>query len=321
MGAKYAAYEALFYSRMKRQDSTISIGIPVADGVYSWLVNWTLPAMQLAKYDAAIYHNYPMSDPISDGKTLYPERVSSGVGRTRGSLLALQTELLNANKSGDAIWITEWNGNVNGNLWSRQTMGAAMPMFATMMLAEYMQAGVRYATWYAQGMSNVCMIYNYDWSGENTYNWWDCGGSFLVYTAPFAAETPVGLKPGDITPTARAFQVLSESGFVTEGEHMLQVVTDLQNAPWLAAYAATHGQGYEIILINRDRDNAHTVPIELPVQARGGVVKQWTYGRAQYDPTQSGNWSVGPVVTTPTAAGPGLNATLAPWSVSVLLVN
>ena len=39
---------------------------------------------------------------------------------TRGNLLSLQTELLNVQKSPDAIWITEWNANVNGNLWSRQ---------------------------------------------------------------------------------------------------------------------------------------------------------------------------------------------------------
>jgi len=322
-GASYGTYESAFYSAMKKADSSILIGIPVADGVYSWLADWTLPAMQSAQYDAVVFHSYPMNDPITDGQTLYPERRSSNLSRTRGSLLGLKTELLNVNKNPEAIWVTEWNSAVGtgSNLWSRQTMGAVMPMWATMQLGEYMQAGVQYATWWAQGMSNVCMIYNYDWSGETAYNWWDCGGIFLAYTAPSAAETVVGLQPGNLTPLARAFQLLSESGFVTEGEHMLRVFTDLQNAPWLVAYAATHGQGYEIILINRDRDNAHTVPIELPVQAGGAVAKQWSYGRAQYDLTQSGNWSVGPVVTVPTAAGPGLSATLSPWSVNVLLVN
>jgi hypothetical protein len=200
-------------------------------------------------------------------------------------------------------------------------MGAVMPLFTTMLLAEYMQAGVRYATWYAQGMSNVCMIYNYDRNGEATYNWWDCGGSFLTYTGPYAAETVVGLKAGDITPTARAFQILSQSGFVAEGEHMLRVATDIQNAPWLVAYAATHGQSYEIILINRDRDNAHTVPIQVAGQTAGQVVKQWTYGRAQYDQTRTGNWSVGPVTSSPSGPSSGLSGILPPWSVNVFLVN
>ena len=324
MGANYATYESSFYSRMMRQDQSILIGIPVADGVYSWLANWTLPAMQSAKYDAVIYHNYPISDPITDGQTLYQERVTSHVGRTRGSLLALQTELLNVNKRPDAIWVTEWNADVNGDRWSRQTMGAVMPMYATTLLAEYMQAGVQYATWYAQGMNNVCLQYNYDANGESAYDWWDgCGGGFLVYTGPLATpgETIVGLKPGDITPTARGFQILSQSGFVTEGEHMLRVFTDLQNAPWLTAYAATHGTSYEVILINRDRDNAHTVPIQIAGQSAGQVVKQWTYGRAQYDQTRTGNWSVGPVSSSPTTPDAGMYVTLPPWSVNVVLVN
>jgi hypothetical protein len=129
------------------------------------------------------------------------------------------------------------------------------------------------------------------------------------------------LQAGNITPTARAFQLLSESGFVTEGEHMLRVITDLENAPWLAAYAATHGSSYEVILINRDRDNAHTVPIQIAGQPAGQLVRQWTYGRAQYDQTQTGNWSVAPVTSGQSSSGPELQGVLPPWSVNVFLVN
>ena len=247
-----------------------------------------------------------------------PSSERPNAGRTRGSLLALQTELLNVNKNPDAIWITEWNANANGDQWSLQTMGAAMPMVATTLLAEYMQAGVQYATWYGQGMTNDCSLFNYDQNGDSAYNWWHCGGSFLTYTGPLGSETVVGLKAGDITPTARAFQILSQSGFVTEGEHMLRVFTDLQNAPWLSAYAATHGTSYEVILINRDRDNAHTVPIQIAGRSGGQVVQQWTYGRAQYDQTRTGNWSVAPVTSNPNS---GSNGVLPPWSVNVFLVN
>jgi len=74
---------------MKKKDNSILVGIPVADGVYSWIADWTLPAMQSAKYDAVVYHNYPMRDPITDGQTLYPERVASNVGRVRGRLLTI----------------------------------------------------------------------------------------------------------------------------------------------------------------------------------------------------------------------------------------
>jgi hypothetical protein len=318
-GASYGYYERAFYDAMKAKDSSILIGIPVAEVVYSWIADWTLPAMQAAKYDAVVFHDYPMRDPITDGQTLYPERVASNIGGIRGRLLTLQTELLNAKKSPDAIWITEWNADVGGDLWSRQTMGAAMPMFTTMQLAEYMQAGVRYATWWAQGKSNVCMRFNYDWNGETAYNWWDCGGGFLTYTAPFAAETRVGLAPGNVTPTARAFQLLSESGFVAEGEHMVRVVSDLESAPWLAAYAATHGPSYALILVNRDRDKTHEVPVEFAGKTSGRSVRQWTYGRAQYDRSRYGDWSAGPAVSTHGSWTHDFLATLPPWSVNVFV--
>jgi len=320
-GASYAAYETTFYDAMKSKDNSILIGIPVADGVYSWIADWTLPAMRAAKYDAVVYHNYPMRDPITDGQTLYPERVASNMGRIRGRLLTLQTELLNVKKSPEAIWVTEWNGDVEGNRWSRQSMGAVMPIFATMQLAEYMQAGVRYATWWAQGMSNVCMKYNYDWKGETAYNWWGCGGLFLVYTGPLAAETSVGFEPGNITPVARAFQLLSESNFVREGEHMLRVNSDLRGAPWLAAYAATHGGSYAVILINRDRDSAHSIPLTFAGKISGRRVRQWTYGKTQYDQSQHGTWSIGPAVSSYGAWANTFQATLPPWSVNVLIFD
>jgi hypothetical protein len=228
--------------------------------------------------------------------------------------------LLNAGKSPDSIWVTEWNGDANGGaLWSKQSMGAVMPLFATMELAEYMRAGVKYATWWAQGKSPACSQYYYDWNGETAYNWWPCGGLLLSYPGANPAEMVVGLKAGDITPIGRAFQVLSQSGFVREGEHMLETKTDTDNAPWLVSYAATHAGSYAVILINRDRDNAHTIPVTIAGKGSGGQVTQWTYGRAQYDQSQFGNWSAGPVRTTAASWTGSFRATLPPWSVTVLV--
>jgi hypothetical protein len=320
-GASYAKYEQAFHDDMKAQNNTILIGIPVADGDFGWLQDWTLPAMQAASYDAVVFHSYPMNDPITDGQTLYPERVTSNMARLRGSMLALQTELLNVNKSPDAIWITEWDGSAYGALWSRQTMGAAMPMFAAMQLGEYLQAGVQYATWHAQSVASGCYLYNYDWNGESAYNWWDCGGSFIGYSAQVQGEIAVGLKPGDLSPEARAFQLLSQSAFVTEGEHMLRVFTDVQQAPWLVAYAATHGSAHAVILINRDRDSTHAVPVQFEGIAAGSSVQQWSYGRPQYDLTKAGNWSAGPLTTSQAAWNQQAIVQLPPWSINVIIVK
>jgi hypothetical protein len=194
-----------------------------------------------------------------------------------------------------------------------------MPLFAAAQLAEYMQAGVQYATWWAQGMSNSCYQYYYDWTGESSYNWWDCGGPAPVYTGPLPGELSIGLRAGDLTPVGRAFQLLSESGFVTEGEHMLQTQYDVTNAPWLMSYAASHGSSYALILINRDRDSSHIVPVKIAGQSSGSGVTQWTYGRAQYDPSQSGDWSTGPTTSSLGPWNGDFQAALPAWSVNVFI--
>ncbi|MCL2658982.1 MAG: LamG domain-containing protein [Acidobacteriaceae bacterium] len=319
-GVSYVTYEPAFYDAMKAVDPAIKIAVPIALNVYSWTTEYSIPILISAKYDAIVFHNYPMTHPITDGNTIYPERVSSNL-QLRGQFSWLKTALMNAGKNPDAIWVTEWNGSVEGNRWSKQTMGAVFPMFAVTQLAEYMQAGVPYATWWVQGMTGVCTVANYDDQGESAYNWWGCGNNSLIYTAQqtAATETHVGLKMGDLVPAARGFQILAQSGFVTEGEHMLQTYPDLQGAPWLLSYAATHGKSHAVILINRDRDRGHVVPVRLENQDAGFSVRQWTYGRAQYDQTRHGNWSTGPAQTKFGPWKDVFHAVLPPWSVNVLI--
>jgi hypothetical protein len=131
----------------------------------------------------------------------------------------------------------------------------------------------------------------------------------------------VGLKSNDATPAGRAFQLLSQSGFVTEGEHMLRVFTDKEQAPWLLAYAATHGTAQAVILINRDRDNTHAVPVQFAGVAAGSSIQQWSYGRPQYDLTEGGNWSAVPVTTSQAAWNQEAIVQLPPWSVNVIIVK
>lgn len=320
-GASYASYEPAYYNTMKGKDPTIKIGVPVGLTSYADQSVFDLPVMAHASYDAVIWHNYPMKDPITDGATVYQDRVTSNMVRTHGALLLLETELMNNGKSPDSIWITEWSAAVSGNLWSKQTVGAVMPIFAAVQLAEYMQAGVQLANLWAEGGTEVCSTFNYDGDGDTAYNWWECGMGAPVYTGQQGGvgEVLVGLKPGDLTPVARAFQLFSQSGFVTEGEHMVHTQADVQNAPWLLSYAATHGSSYAVLLINRDRDNAHTVPVSIRGWTSGQAAQQWTYGRAQYDNSKSGNWSVGPVTTSYGPWTGKFQAQLPPWSVNVIM--
>jgi Chitobiase/beta-hexosaminidase C-terminal domain/Concanavalin A-like lectin/glucanases superfamily len=326
-GATYGKYEPAFYSSMKAVDPTIKIGIPIGiNNVYSWIQTWSLPALASANYDAAVYHDYPLTDPVTDGGTLYPERIASGIDRSLGDLRSLQTMLLNAGKSPESIWITEW-GNMThgGSMWSLQSMGAATPMFVTMRLAEYMNAGVQYATYFVQGGDSYCNPYNIDYQSGTAYAWWkSCSSAALMYPGLYpgsVGEVSVGLKAGDLYPAGRSFQLFSQSGFVSEGEHMLKTYADQTNAPWLAAYGATHGASYAVILINRDRDTTHVVPVTLAGATSGGTVQQWTYGRAQYDQSYFGDWSTAPLKTTQGGWTGTFQATLPPWSVNVLIFS
>ena len=324
-GATYAKYEPAFYSSMKTVDSTIKIGIPIGiNNIYSWIQTWSLPALASASYDAAVYHDYPITDPVTDGGTLYPERLASGVDRSLGDLRSLQTMLLNAGKSPDSIWITEWGDmSHGGSMWTLQSMGAATPMFVAMRLAEYMNVGVQYATYFAQMGDSYCNPYNIDYQSTTVYTWWkSCSGAALMYPGPYpgtVGEVNVGLNAGDLYPAGRSFQLLSQSGFVSEGEHMLKTYVDEANSPWLAAYGATHDAAYALILINRDRDTTHVVPVTLAGATSGGSVQQWTYGRAQYDQSYFGDWSAGPIKTSQGAWTGTFQATLPPWSVNVLI--
>jgi hypothetical protein len=320
-GASYVNYEPAFYTAMKAQEPDIKIGVPIGGNSYPYQMGFDLPVIGQAKYDAIVWHNYPMKDPISDGNTIYQDRVASNMNRTHGNLLKLQTELLNNHMPPDAIWVTEWDSAVFGGKWSRQTMGAVMPMYTATQIAEYMVAGVQLATWWTQGGVEVCSTFNYDSSAESAYSWVDCGMSAPIYTGamPGFGEVFVGLKPGDLTPAARAIQLLSESGLVTEGEHMVYTQADVQNAPWLECYGATHGASYAVILINRDRDGSHTVPISIAGLTSGQSAQQWTYGRVEYDNAKLGNWSVGPRVVSYGPWADEFNALLPPWSVNVIV--
>jgi hypothetical protein len=321
----YTEYEPAFYTAMKSADPDIHMGVPSAgpNPGYDTLVRYQLPLLKHAMFDALVLHSYPLIDPITDGATLYPDRVSAGT-QIRGTLLSLQTQLLNAGKPANAIWVTEWNAEVEGNRWSKQSIGAVMPLFAATQIAEYMQAGVEFASWQAQGETDVCSTYNYDPHGESAYSWWDgCGNTALVYTGhiPDVGEAQVGFKPGDLTPVSRGFQILSQSGFVSEGESMLRVEIDRAEAPWLAAYAATHRGRYAVLLINRDRDSAHRIPIKFVGKIEGSHIDMWSYGKEQYDRSRDGDWAEGPANHHLEAWHEASEVVIPPWSVNVLVFN
>lgn len=319
----YPTYEPAFYDAMKAVDPTIKIAVPMnATGDFDYIRNFTFNCMSNCHFDAIVDHLYPTSPPLSDSSTIYPDRIASGLARIRGSILAYQTLMLSYGRDPSQIWMTEWDGAPAGNQWSNQSLGAATPLYAAQQLGEYANLGLASAHWWTFSGDNYCNSSNQDQSSGAVYNWHflqQCGTFSPIYTGPQAGETQVGLQAGDLTPVGHLFQLLSASGFMTEGESSLRLDTDPTGAPWLVGYAATHGSGYAVMLINRDRDQAHTVPVQIAGKASGSSVTQWTYGRAQYDQTYYGNWSVGPVQTLQGPWSGTYQAQVPAWSVTVLV--
>jgi hypothetical protein len=322
-GQSFSLFEREFYDKIKAVDPESKIGIPVDMIVWKSQSGFDLPALFHAKYDAAIWHSYPMRDPITDGDTLYPERVSGSLLRPRAYLKILGTELLAAGHDPESIWITEWNGEVSGNKWSRQTTGAVEPLFIVSQLAEFMRAGVKVATWWVQGSDAQCSTLNYDPDGDSAYSWWRCGMTVPVYleNPNNPGEIKIGLHQGDLTPMGRAFQLMHKSNFIEEGEHMLETDLDVEHAPWLNAYAATHGKSYAVILINRDRDQSHTVPVGFAEKRSGQAVEMWSYGRYEYDAARAGDWTQGPYLKKYGSWSDHFDVTIQPWSINVLIFD
>ncbi len=323
-GATYAQYEPAFYNAIKGVDSTVQVAVPWAEGLYSWKQTWSLAGAGAGVlFDAVIFHDYPVVDPITDGATLYPERIASNLVKSVGQIKSIQTSLLNFGKDPSAIWVTEWDEEVAGNKWSHQTLGLASPMFAANQIGTYCDAGIQQGIWWNQGTSNYCNQYNYDYLGESAYSWLgQCGGTHLVYTVPGqVGEVAVGMTPGSLSPVGTIFGMISASGYVTEGEHSLQVFPDLAGAPWLAAHAATHGTGTAVMLVNRDRDAAHVVPISIAGKASGTGITTYEYGKSQYDASAFKYWGAPYRKSTLPAWTGNASIALPPWSVTVAIIN
>ena len=74
------------------------------------------------------------------------------------------------------------------------------------------------------------------------------------------------------------------------------------------------------MLINLDESNSASVPVGFSTLARGSAVTTVTYGKAQYDESQSGQW-VGPVMASSGAWQKSAVVTLPPWSITVAVVT
>ena len=290
---------------MKAVDPTIHAGIPVEN-----YVNWDPVVMASpggASFDYLVYHYYPQTTAtISDALTLQAPYLI-GLQQPNGitaSLNNLEFELLQYGggrcssftncKATYPIAVSEWN-IISGN--SQQNSSIVGGMFTAEMIGEMANWGVQRAQIFDFSQSGPVPTPT-PTSGAYGYQF-PCGswGLTTLFAIPGVLPNPtcttaqsggVTVPAGTIYPPGRAFQMASQSGFVTEGAQALAV--DQPNAN-VHIYSSQNGDQISFMLINTNQTTAQTISLSADGITAGSKWTSLQYTKALYDNTQNnGTW-------------------------------
>ncbi|HTA39064.1 MAG TPA: hypothetical protein VK760_08315 [Candidatus Acidoferrales bacterium] len=291
-----------YYPAMKKADPNARVGVIAAGGYSS---SWDQYVLAHAKHDFVELHYYPQS-PGSESDAYL---LGSGVSDFATALANLRAEMTAA---GDAPSVPIMVGEINSVYANpgKQTVSIVNGLWTGMVVAEMMRAGVPLATWWAA--YPVCSTGNnnspslYGWQAFGSYNLFSDG-------PPASQDCNSGMGAGTPYPSGRAYGLLSR--FVGKGGTML-AATSKNDA--VRAYADQTGGGYDVMLFNLSESATQTAHVSLQ---RAGKKRwhatQYTYGKAEYDLTRHKVYK-GAVASALGTVGPAFDATLPPWSMSVI---
>ena len=309
----YSSETAAFYAKMKAEDPTIKVGVPVTGG--DKYGNWDAYVLAHAKFDYVAYHFYPERSPNENDDALLaaPQSLAKIVGTIRSELAA-------AGKPNAPISISEWNSVPD--LVGKQSVSIVNGLFAAESLGEMLSLGIDRAEFWSDYGCFQSQKVN---MSPSLYGWQDFGSQ-----GTFSPGVPT-LKPvmchwsrqtvpyGKLFPPGRAFQLYAKTGFVSEGERMVAVTSASRYD--VRAYAASHGRGYSLMLINLEKDTAVTLPVSVDGLTKGSGYTWLRYGKAEYDQTRNNGPWVEPVSG---AGGPWAGsfvAVLPPWSMTIYTIS
>jgi len=306
--ATYAsAVAAGYYPQVKAADANAQVGVVVEANP-----SWDTTVLANAKYDFVELHYYAQAPGSESDSGLLQTGASSLTSQVR----TVQSELASDGHASTPIYVGEL-GSVYTNP-GKQSTSIVQALYAGLVLGELMQDGVFRATWWLGfgGCSDATSGANFS---SSLYGWQNFGGYMIVSdgTPEFGCSNATAVPRGTLLPTARAFQVMS--AFARDGEHALSVTTSTA-LPNVRSYAASHGNGYAVVLFNLDRTSAHTVNVGVDTMASGSSATITTYGKAQYDDSQQNVWT-GPVTQSAGAWQHTVPVTLPPWSMSVVVLT
>ena len=298
--ATYASAVATgYYPKIKAKDATAQVGVVVDPGSA-----WDQTVLHNATFDFVEMHWYAQAPggESDDSLTLVsPKRLTASIN-------LLKTELSAAGKS-VPIHVGEL-GSVYATP-GKQSTSISQALFAGQVIGELVQAGIPRATWWLAygGCGPSSSGGNF---ASSLYGWQSYGGYNL-----FGDGGGCGAPRGTVLPTARAFQLAAQ--FVHAGEHVYTTTVNT-SLPKVRAYGASQGSGHVVMLFNLDRTAAVSVPVGIAGMTSGSSVALTTYGKAEYDQSQSSVWA-GPTTSTLGAWRTSFLVTLPPWSMTVAVVT
>lgn len=302
-----------FYPLMKAQDSTIQVGVDVAFGNLTYDVSadtWDPVVLANAKYDFVETHYYPEGlNQNNDAKVL-----STWSDQIPTNFSTIETLLATAGKPNTPIFLGEFDRDYgNKGYPGHQSVSIVNGLFTAIVIGEVAKAGVSMgATWLGL---DFCWP---DSSPPSTaYGWqnWGSWGLIAASGSGFSEScADKGAPGGTVFPKGRAFQIMSQ--YVVPGEHVIGVQSGDSS---VRAYAATNATGYALVLVNTDSANSHS-PLILVANAQSAsyTATSQTYGKEQYDLSQTGVWA-GPVsADLGTVSIGNFSVALPPWSITFI---
>ncbi|MEO6990336.1 MAG: hypothetical protein ABI346_03790 [Candidatus Baltobacteraceae bacterium] len=309
--ATYAqAVASGYYPAIKAKDPNARVGVVVEPG---WNPPWDPIVLTQAKYDFVEYHYYAQS-PGQEGDAYLLQKAPQALS---AAVAALQAEMKQYDvPTSVPIYLGEI-GSVYSNP-GKQTSSITQALFAGMVIGELAKSGVPMATWWlGNGGCSDASSGNFS---PTLYGWQNFGGYMIFsdgipeYGCPNATPVPLGTP----LPTARAYQVAV--AYAQDGERTL-ATTVPHPLSLVRAYGATQGSGYTVMLFNLQSEKSIAVTVQVAHAKKSSYsATEMFYDRHIYDASKNNVWL--PVVTKSLGTvQPTFNLTLAPWSMTVVVLR
>jgi hypothetical protein len=306
-----------YYPRIKAVNPQAQVGVVVNQYDANNPNGWTQTVLKKARYDFVEVHHYPQ--PANEGSDEF--LLTKAVPQFQQQILDLRKAM------GDRpvpILLGEFNNVVSTP--NRQTISITNALYHGLMYAKGAELGLagvfpwemieEYCTHPAQtGLSpgdfNPKL---YGWQNFSTYSLFSMG---LPNSRPTCSRGVPSLPFGTAFPTAHAATLFGE--FAAPRERLLQ--TSVAGAlPDLKIYAATQGKGYRVLLFNLNPKVSAQLPLQVNRATGSWKAQQITYGKAEYDQSQYGNW-VGPTRKSLGQVKSGVQVNLPPWSMNAIALD